>query len=354
MTNSLQNEIKEAIIAHWRNQLNAHDCTSKLENISNYHIDALNHVNTFFDSTDSSESDSNCYTKNEDNTKDNNRLDELTDDQIYVFHRQLTGGTGINEDRHEIYVPEGIVRKLDIEHGDKLHINEDVFGYGRHYYEKLNHLPKDETIEPNKIIDYDFAIVEKVEDIDNKFIVRHHYGSEGLTSMPNRIIHQPDVDKFDLKEGDLVHVSFYDDNNARVRWKYSHNEPIPTPKPQKSSVYKDSSSSSSHDDVEQTLKNIVIGIIGYGNLDTSYEEEITKRGGEMISTSAVDSDTIENKIRQSDIVVMPTHHMGHKQMDITKKLCKYYDKPLVIVNKGGRSHFVQQIHEKLEEMKNIK
>lgn len=354
MTNSLQNEIKEAIIAHWRNQLNAHDCTSKLENISNYHIDALNHVNTFFDSTDSSESDSNCYTKNKDNTKDNNRLDELTDDQIYVFHRQLTGGTGINEDKHEIYVPEGIVRKLDIEHGDKLHINEDVFGYGRHYYEKLNHLPKDETIEPNKIIDYDFAIVEKVEDIDNKFIVRHHYGSEGLTSMPNRIIHQPDIDKFDLKEGDLVHVSFYDDNNARVRWKYSHNEPIPTPKPQKSSVYKDSSSSSSHDDVEQTLKNIVIGIIGYGNLDTSYEEEITKRGGEMISTSAVDSDTIENKIRQSDIVVMPTHHMGHKQMDITKKLCKYYDKPLVIVNKGGRSHFVQQIHEKLEEMKNIK
>lgn len=352
MTNSLQNEIKEAIIAHWRNQLNAHDCTSKLENISNYHIDALNHVNTFFNSSDSSDSDSNCHTKNEDNTKDNNRLDKLTDDQIYVFHRQLTGGTGINEDRHEIYVPEGIVRKLDIEHGDKLHINEDVFGYGRHYYEKLNHLPKDETIEPNKIIDYDFAIVEGVEDIDDKFIVRHHYGSEGLTSMPNRIIYQPDIDKFDLKEGDLVHVSFYDDNNARVRWKYSHNEPIPTPKPQKSSVYKDSSSS--HDDVEQTLKNIIIGVIGYGNLDTSYEEEITKRGGEMISTSAVDSDTIENKIRQSDIVVMPTHHMGHKQMDITKKLCKYYDKPLVIVNKGGRSHFVQQIHEKLEEMKNIK
>lgn len=352
MTNSLQNEIKEAIIAHWRDQLNAHDCTSRLENISNYHIDALNHVNTFFNSSDSSESDSNCHTKNENNTKDNNRLDELTDDQIYVFHRQLTGGTGINEDRHEIYVPEGIVRKLDIEHGDKLHINEDVFGYGRHYYEKLNHLPKDETIEPNKIIDYDFAIVEKVEDVDNKFIVRHHYGSEGLTSMPNRIIYQPDINKFDLKDGDLVHVSFYNDNNARVRWKYSHNEPIPTPKPQKSSVYKDSSSS--HEDVEQTLKNIVIGIIGYGNLDTSYEEEITKRGGEMISTSAVDSDTIENKIRQSDIVVMPTHHMGHKQMDITKKLCKYYDKPLVIVNKGGRSHFVQQIHEKLEEMKNIK
>lgn len=352
MTNSLQNEIKEAIIAHWRDQLNAHDCTSRLENISNYHIDALNHVNTFFNSSDSSESDSNCHTKNENNTKDNNRLDELTDDQIYVFHRQLTGGTGINDDRHEIYVPEGIVRKLDIEHGDKLHINEDVFGYGRHYYEKLNHLPKDETIEPNKIIDYDFAIVEKVEDVDNKFIVRHHYGSEGLTSMPNRIIYQPDINKFDLKDGDLVHVSFYDDNNARVRWKYSHNEPIPTPKPQKSSVYKDSSSS--HEDVEQTLKNIVIGIIGYGNLDTSYEEEITKRGGEMISTSAVDSDTIENKIRQSDIVVMPTHHMGHKQMDITKKLCKYYDKPLVIVNKGGRSHFVQQIHEKLEEMKNIK
>lgn len=347
MRHSLQNTIKKAIVEHWQEHLQEGESISDLEDISKYHISALNHMNQFFDNhLDISTSFLNTNQSAQSQSKQN---DEANEAQTFTFHRQLTGGSCINE-FDDIYAPEGVVRNLNLEHGDKVLVLKNKLGYNRHYYEKLDDLPQDKTIKPNEISAYDFAIVTSVPDIEGRFIVKKHYGDEGLTSIPSRVIHGNDVQKFELKDGDLVHIAFYEDSQfARVRWKYSQDEPIPTPKPQKSSVYKNNTSS--NDDVEQSLEGLTIGIVGYGNLDTSYEEEITKRGGLMLSTSSVDSDIIENKVRQSDIVVMPTHYMGHGQMDITKTLCKEYNKPLVIINKGGRSHFINQIHDVLDELK---
>lgn len=348
MRQSLQHKIKKAIIEHWQQNLKESASTEDLEDVAKYHISALNYMNRYFDShLDISTSFINSDMSAPD--IESATQEKLPDEYIFTFHRQLSGGTCTN-DVEEIYAPEGVVRNLDLHHGDKVAVIKNKLGYNRHFYEKLEDMPQDDTIEPSNILSFDFAVASEVADIDGRFTVYQYYSDEGLASMPNRVIHSNDVQKFKIKDGDLLHVAFYEDSqHARVRWKYSHDEPIPTPKPQKSSVYKDNHSS--QEAIEQTLEGLTIGVVGYGNLDTSYEEEIIKRGGNMLATSSVDSDVIENKVRQSDIVVIPTHYMGHGQMDITKKLCKHYDKPLVIVNKGGRSHFVQQIHEKLEEMK---
>lgn len=351
MRQSLQHKLKECILDHWKKSMTSGCEVEDLEDVSKYHIGVLNYMNQYFDShLDISNSFINTNLSAPLKNKDEEVQEELPDECIFTFHRQLSGGACIN-DTDEIYAPEGVVRNLNLEHGDKVAVIKNELGYNRHLYEKLENLPQDDTIEPNNIMSFDFAVASKIPDIEGRYNVYQYYSDEGLTSMPNRVIHSNDVQKFKIKDGDLIHVAFYDEGqNARVRWKYSHDEPIPTPKPQKSSVYKDNHSTPQAP-IEQTLEGLTIGVIGYGNLDTSYEEEVTKRGGTMLTTSSVDAGIIENKVRQSDIVVIPTHYMGHGQMDITKSLCKSYEKPLVIINKGGRSHFIQQLHEKLTENK---
>lgn len=269
----------------------------------------------------------------------------------YIFERRLAGGFAIKGDE-SYFVPERIVRNYQFKHGDSIMVYPNADGVGAHQYEKLDIDNQADKLDPCELNDYDYALIKQVPELNNKFVAYAYYdndkGYQNIT--PSMSIHGGDVEKFNLEDGDLVHIAFYNNSTlARVRWKYNQDEIIPTPKPKKPSEYKDKDNSTV--EFDQDFENITVAVIGYDTADKNYEDEVTKRGGTLIHTSSVDSDVIENKIRQADIVVMPTHYMGHGQMDITKSVCKDLNKPLVIINKGGRSYFTYRIREVVSQLK---
>lgn len=286
------------------------------------------------------------------NTQSGDDDDEpIQSSEPYVFERRLAGGFAIKGDE-SYFVPERIVRNYQFKHGDSIMVYPNANGEGAHQYEKINdNSNQTKKLAPCELNDYDYALVKQIPELNNKFVAYAYYDNEkGYQSItPSMSIHGGDVEKFHLEDGDLVHIAYYNDSTlARVRWKYNQDEIIPTPKPKKSSEYKDKVISNV--EFDQDFENITVAVIGYDTADKNYEDEVTKRGGSLIHTSSVDSGVIENKVKQADIVVMPTHYMGHGQMDITKSICKDLNKPLVIINKGGRSYFTYRIKEVVSQL----
>lgn len=134
------------------------------------------------------------------------------------------GAIGVNElDKEDsIFIPERVVRSEEIEHGDKLIYEKNGIEYGRHIYTKLE-VPKVKDIENNNIIEYDFAIVN-YDDVLNDYIVSEYYEDGILKSIPSCIVHRKDINKFKIKKGDIVSIAHASDRNTgRIRWKYDSN-----------------------------------------------------------------------------------------------------------------------------------
>lgn len=164
---------------------------------------------------------------------------EIEDDDIYIFSRKLSGGMGVDKKYEEvIYVPEKIVRQLDLQHGDVIRCEQNVLKGGKNYFEKLESQIKLTEIEGNPIIEYDYTVVDYDETL-KQYVCNEQYGDDGLVSIPTWLIHYDDVNKFNLNKGDVVSAACMKDRNImRIRWKYNTDEIIPTPKSKKSTKYK--------------------------------------------------------------------------------------------------------------------
>lgn len=262
----------------------------------------------------------------------------------YIFHRRVRGGIGVqtvdNEESVEP-VPENVIRREELEPGDTVKIEKHYDGTNKHRFTKqpFEKVAVDDSDYP--IIEYNNAIVSFDNNL-NQYVIQSYASEEGIKSLPLLLIHQDDVKRLELEEGYIVDVACTPDRNTvRVRWSYKTHAPTYI-KPNKPSFYKDTTEPT-NEIIESNIKNKKILMVGGDSNINRYREEINKRGGELVTTNSNRESLIQNMIYSCDIVVIPIFETSHIKMNIAKAYCNKTDIPYLILEKSGRTHFINEI-----------
>ncbi len=338
--------IREQIKESWIKDIQNEDNIETLDYLSKNYITILNSLCNI-QSKSRNTLDTNTEQKNKNVDED---VCTIEDSNIYIFQRRLKGGIAIPKSKKEqeiVLVPETIIRDQDLNSGDNIKIDKHALGNNKHSFTKIENMEKAEP-DNYPMIAYNNSVVSFDETLKS-YIIKSHYKSDGLHTIPTLIINDEDITRYQIEDGDIVDVAHMTDRSSvKIRWKYSSKE-TPYHKPQKSSTYKDTRSNETIDSslANSPISNRTIGIIGGSTYINGYIAEVKQRNGKVITTEAVQKAQIENLVNKSDIVVIPIFDVGHIKMDIAKASCKKKDKPFVILRSNGRSTFVQTVEQHL-------
>lgn len=336
----------EKIKSEWANEINNSNDIEFLKIQSKHYLKILNELNKLTISGD----EKSLIEINEE-TEDKS----IPNEDIYTLKRQLLGGEGIRpKSNNSVFVPEGVIRNLGLKHGDRFKYIKDGISRGRDLFENVTDIPTDETIEPNEIISYDYAIVEYDNSLSG-FMCKKAYNDNQLIRIEHGLIHNNDVERFNIKEGDIVSISRIKDRSTyRVRWLYDSQEYANIVKPKKPTHYKENKTINSIDKYQEddNFTDLVVSIFCGDTFINSYIEEIEKRGGKVLYTNSDIYSRIETLVSQSDIIVIPIEHTSHAKAKFAKEVAKKLNKPFVILNNNGRTYFINKIKQTLKEMNN--
>ncbi|HEU5139700.1 MAG TPA: DUF2325 domain-containing protein [Bacillales bacterium] len=255
------------------------------------------------------------------------------DYQGYLFERKLKGGFIPDLD---VYVPEKVIRKLGLTHGDWVKATRTK---GNYYEFELVKKEKGMNEDRGEI---KYCIVEK----DGELWVCHRTlsgRSIHLDDMPFTVrLKESEIQTFHLEEGDIVDVAYAKDNPTicKVVWKHKIKD-VPPPSPLPSGFYKERSP---HDhDIQEhpDLKGKKITLIGCINRYPTYRERFTALGSEVYAMDGTEDDErIAATIKKSDMVLMIIPAVSHGGTAAAKKHCKAYDIPFSTIDSIGISSVV--------------
>lgn len=337
----MEREQRQSIISlikkEWANDIQNITDVALLKEQSEYYVNILEQVDLLHETTDKEDTDK--Y----ETTSDSSVITEQHNN-IYTLKRALFGGYGFKDDVYDdVFVPEQVIRKQVLEHGDRFIYKKDGVARGRDYFEKLDDMPKDTSLKPNNIIDYEYAYVE-FDDTLNQYVVREYLSDGVKETMAPCLIHEHDIEKFELRVGDIVNVARWPEKSIfRLRWKYNSDVILPTPPTRKPTFYKEKNEVDN--DIDQCFKGLTVGVVGSETFINNYIEEVESKGGEVHHTDSDIKDYISNVVTSSNVVVIPITQTSHAKAEAAKEIAKRYDKPYIILKTNGRTNFVNQIKE---------
>lgn len=338
--------IKQKLKEDWIDSIEKVDDINLLENLSKSYINILKELNNIQEISERL-NDNELDVSKEDSI-DSNSTDEISINS-YIFQRRLRGGIGIqklNKEEAIELIPESVVREQELETGDIVKIEKHIDGINKHRFTKQKHMPKADISEEYPITSYDNAIVY-YDDIIKKYTVKSYCDENGIKTIPQIIIHDNDVERYGLKDGDIVDVAHSPSRSiARVRWLYNSNQSHYV-KPQKSSFYKDKTSNTKKE-YNSPIEDKTILVLGADSYINSYREEIEKRKGTLLNTNSNRSTNIQHMIDNSDIVVIPIFETSHTKMEQAKAYCKKENKRFIILDNSGRSIFIKELEDNLK------
>lgn len=347
MDNLKKEELIKDIKSEWIKDINSITDNEELKQQSNGYMSILEQLDTLI------ETDKYISVENEAVIKEDNN--SVLEDDLYILKRSLLGGIGVKHSSdEEVYVPEKMIRHKELEHGDVFQYIKDGLSIGRDDYKKVDKQSKDIEIEPNTIVSYDYCKVEYREDI-NRYICNAYYDNGLLVKLPQyMIIHDNDVQKFNLNIGDLISVAHMPDKSVlRVRWVYNTDTPPTVQKPNKHSYYKDKLSNT-NTILDSSFEDWNIGIVGSDSFINNYIDEVEKRNGTVHHTDSDVKKNVENIVNQSDIIVIPIRQTSHAKAEMVKAYAKDNNKPFIILRTDGRTNFVNQVNEKINDISQFK
>lgn len=263
---------------------------------------------------------------------------------MYRVERKLKGGF-IAE--IEGYVPETVLRQQAIEHGDYVFaepIPALKFGQNRFRYELAK---KSDVSEVPGRIEYTCCPVIK----DGQLLVVTHSSVTGARIKSNEspysiVLNDRDIGQFDLSEGDVVDVAFYDSNPsaAAVVWKHDVFDESSLVKPaQKKSVYrKDDEAVECEAEVEQVFAGQTVCVVGDMPSESIYKSMIEERGGKHLHVEPKWGVTrIQTHVKKSDVVVGLYDVSSHTGLEKTKEYCKRYNIPFKMISGKGKTKVIQ-------------
>ncbi|MDK7284312.1 DUF2325 domain-containing protein [Staphylococcus pettenkoferi] len=340
--NKLQKEIKD----YWLEDMASTKNISDLATYSEIYISILKKLDELQSLKQLSESET-----TESENKPTPSQDHASNFAIndYVFYRRLRGGIGKQVSDSETVIeliPETAVHEEELETGDIVKIEKHEYGKNRHRYTKQPFEKVEVTNDDNNydLIEYNNAIVTYDSTL-NRYTIQSYWEEDGIKSLPTLLVNPEDVERLDLKDGYIVDVAHYaNQNTVRVRWSYQTDDFSRYEKPQKPTFYKKSVTNSTSKKVyDSNIKDKTIFMVGGTSRVNRYREEIEKRGGQLTSTDSDREAIITQMIDNSNIVIIPIFETSHIKMKIAKSHCQKLDIPYLILENGGRSIFINEL-----------
>lgn len=265
------------------------------------------------------------------------------DNNLYIgmFNRKLVGG---EFGSFAIFVPEKIVRDLEIEDGDW------VKARIKNSYKALNGVVKNtynfevirraEEKHETTRREMKFAIVQWEKDLKEYYIVDPE--ESGLKT--KILISNRTVENMHLEEGDVVDYAYYEGEklSGRVVWKHPTDyDEKSAPKPK--SFYKVSDSNSENtEDMEPVLEGQIIAVVGYESMKTAFEEVVVDRKGEFLFLSGDETPiALESNLREVSRIILFPEFVSHGAMFTIKDIAKQYEIPISYPKKIGKSGFAR-------------
>lgn len=275
----------------------------------------------------------------------------------YPLSRNLYGGfllTGSST--NSIYVPESIIRELELNDGDV--ISAEVIPGGSHLkpFYKYNRLRKGSPLKTAVRQEFQFGIVAYDEEL-KRFYVEQDINKNNLrvNESPNRfMISEEDARSYNLKVDDVVDVSWYENNftKGRTIWKYNVSE-LPTKETsvsKKMLAYKQSETKLAKEK-EVALEDFTgkrICLVGVEPYHSDFKEIVESRGGRLVAlTSLTKKVTMNASIRKADLVVVGISHTSHDASQYANERAKKYEVPFKAFSGFGKTTFLKAINEGL-------
>lgn len=296
-----------------------------------------------------------------DEDTNNTELSEIGPDgrKMYKFERNIKAGC-----LPEIgaYVPESIIRKLNLEHNCYLYAESIGDTYDRHFnYELAKH--SNDPYCPNRE-QINFCLVENR---DGFLMINKSYESGDIRigdSPYSILIKENDIIEFGIRENDIIDVAFPagKPDEAKVIWKHKENASSFEDETISQKILRSKSKTNRTDfeienqnEVELTsLENKSVLIIGNERDKAAYKRMIELRGGTFLWADAKDNLTrLESLVRKSDVVIFLLKVSGHIGMEKTKEYCKKYDVPFLTTFSLGKSSIIRMAEEYEHNKENV-
>ncbi len=257
-----------------------------------------------------------------------------------TFERKLKGGflTDLN-----IYVPETVVRKLDLQSGDIVEATpKESMGREQHYHFTLINKCSEPIHDKREV--FNFCKVDK----DGSMWVCNEFQDGKLikwNEVPFTVrLRDSDVSELDIQQGDIIDIAFYIDKPevSRIVWKHRTDAEIHTT-PLPSSAYKERSF-----DVTEKQKNLsdlagrAITLIGNIDHKASYREAFNSAGATFdIMDGNEDKHRLSSAVRRSELVIIIIPNVGHHGAEMAKKYCKENRVPFKTTDTMGTSSILK-------------
>lgn len=265
--------------------------------------------------------------------------------RAYLFERKLRGGI---LPEIEAFVPEGIIRKLGLEHGDMVQA-EKLYDNGNRtkYLYTLVQSKKAGDAPGRKQMDY--CLVEKEAGslvVKGSYLKNEFIRFDGVRY--SIVLNEQDLQRFEIKEGDLIDVAYKDENPAESKVLWIHETELPVQveeKVEKKRKNVDTNKEMS-EEWEQTLTGTNVLIIGNESSKANYQAEIEKRGGTFQwADSNKRMDSYPSLVRKCSFAIFLLGVSGHTCMKQFKQLCKDQNKPFEATFDQGVTSIVRTAEE---------
>lgn len=280
-----------------------------------------------------------------------------TSPQKYRFERKLRGGYIREIDG---YVPEGVVRNLEIQHGDYLYAIEVEPGYHQKKRFEYSIAEKGLGIEPSDRIQYNYCPVE-VE--SGRLVVKKSLDSGEDIRLDEVaytvILNDDDIHSLNIKENDIVDIAFPlgKPETNRILWRHNTENLDTWVPPLKSGHYKKTKQQGTTEMINKCnldFDSKTILVVGLEARKSVFEKEIDARGGTMIWASGNEElSRLEAMVKKSDLAVIIISHVSHRGSIETVRYCKNHGIPFTPVKSRGVESLITAINESIQATTHI-
>lgn len=295
----------------------------------------------------------------EEATKENSDdpIDELArsfepEKKAYVFEKKLTGGfLMVGSASSNVFVPESVIRDLDIKEGDKVSYEGGLPG-GRLSFTVIDKSNRTDS----SIVEFNYGIVKYDKDLRKYYVDSDINGRDlRINYSPQRfIINERDEENLSLQIGDVVDIRWYDGGfeKGRVCWKHKTQDI----EDKRTSISKRILNHRSpkvekeeKETIDPLLEGYVITLIGLEPYHDKYKKLIEERGGKLLAHSSKDHPTSRTaSIRKSDLVVAGISHTSHDASQHAAKKCKERKIKFTSITGYGGESFLMEVYSKLK------
>lgn len=280
-------------------------------------------------------------------------VDDTIKDKAYPFERKLKGGF---VDEINGWVPEKIVRELELRHGDLVYAyeiplpeNQDSPPHYSFEVAERRHQPEPPNrVQLNLCRVKDDRLLDRfvVEETVNGALLKHNDAPMMFSLDPE------DVRVFGLADGDIVDIAYYKgkEDKPKVLWKHiTYNKPGTTQTiAERQRNYEKKVASKEKKEYGKELEGSTVLMIGFEPGKTTFGAEIENRGGTFIWSSGRDGrDRLEAMILKADCIIMMQNYMSHNASITAVEIAKQHNVPCASLTGFGRTSFVQEVYHQL-------